>query len=156
MFEPITCLDRAAAPCWEWRWATPWRRTAGRSGAQQIRSCYKQVVDYVDGARAWRDKPFRWRSPGLYSDDTQQALILADVLVERGRIDQERIVELYRALATPREGHVGAYRGIGRTLREVIQEWEARHVADFGGARLGGHQRRGTDRAVGDLLRRSA
>ena len=42
--------------------------------AQQIRAHYGLVDDYVDGARAWKKKPYRWRMPGLYSDDTQQAL----------------------------------------------------------------------------------
>ena len=45
-------------------------------GAQQIRAHYQLVTDYVDGARAWKKKPYRWRLPGLYSDDTQQALAL--------------------------------------------------------------------------------
>ena len=124
MLEPITRLDRAQGALLGMAVGDALGAPLEGLSAQQIRSAYKQVVSYVDGARAWRDKPFRWRSPGLYSDDTQQALILAEVLVKEGRIDQERIVELYRALATPREGHVGAYRGIGRTLREVIQEWE--------------------------------
>lgn len=122
--EPITRLDRAQGALLGMAVGDALGAPLEGLSAQQIRSCYKQVVDYVDGARAWRDKPFRWRSPGLYSDDTQQALILAEVLVRHRRIDPERIVTLYRALANPREGHLGAYRGIGRTLREVIQEWE--------------------------------
>src|SRR5690606_35105602 len=68
---------------------------------QQIRAHYGQVVDYVDGATAWKKKPYRWRMPGLYSDDTQQALVLADVLLDRGRIDRERVGALYLELATP-------------------------------------------------------
>src|SRR5215217_7796857 len=55
--------------------------------AQQIRAHYGVVVDYVDGARAWKKKPYRWRFPGLYSDDTQQALALSDVLLEWGGVD---------------------------------------------------------------------
>ena len=50
--------------------------------AQQIRAHYGLVDDYVDGARAWKKKPYRWRMPGLYSDDTQQAMALSDVLLE--------------------------------------------------------------------------
>src|SRR5215216_7218083 len=67
--------------------------------AQQIRAHYGIVVDYVDGARAWKKKPYRWRMPGLYSDDTQQALALCDVLLGCGRIDLDRLAELYLGMA---------------------------------------------------------
>src|SRR5262245_54260390 len=63
--------------------------------AQQIRAHYNVVVDYVDGARAWKKKPYRWRMPGLYTDDTQQALAIADVLLEQSRVDPERLAKLY-------------------------------------------------------------
>ena len=58
---------------------------------QQIRAHYGLVDDYVDGARAWKKKPYRWRMPGLYSDDTQQAMALSDVLLECRRIDLDRL-----------------------------------------------------------------
>lgn len=92
--------------------------------AQQIRAHYGQVVDYVDGVRAWKKKPYRWRMPGLYSDDTQQALALADVLLERGEVDPSRLAEVYRALATPKGAYLGAHRGIGRSFRQVLADLE--------------------------------
>lgn len=92
--------------------------------AQQIRSHYGVVADYVDGARAWKKKPFRWRLPGLYSDDTQQALALCDVLLERKKIDLDRLAEIYLALATPKGSYVGAHRGVGRSFRQVLLELE--------------------------------
>ncbi len=92
---------------------------------QQIQAHYGQVVDYVDGARAWKRKPFRWRLPGLYTDDTQQALALADVLIRHRRVDPERLAELYLAMASPRCGHVGAHRGVGRSFRMVIEALES-------------------------------
>jgi ADP-ribosylglycohydrolase len=92
--------------------------------AQQIRAHYGQVVDYVDGARAWKRKPYRWRLPGLYSDDTQQALALCDVLLERGRAVPERLAELYLGLATPKGTYVGAHRGVGRSFRQVLADLE--------------------------------
>jgi ADP-ribosylglycohydrolase len=92
--------------------------------AQQIRSHYRLVVDYVDGAQAWKKKPYRWRLPGLYSDDTQQALVLSDVLLECGELDIDRVAEMYLALATPRGAHLGAHRGVGRSFRQVISELE--------------------------------
>ncbi|HEX8200613.1 MAG TPA: ADP-ribosylglycohydrolase family protein [Isosphaeraceae bacterium] len=92
--------------------------------AQQIRAHYGQVVDYVDGVRAWKKKPYRWRMPGLYSDDTQQALALADVLLDCGEIDPDRLADLYLALATPKGAYLGAHRGIGRSFRLVLAELE--------------------------------
>ena len=88
--------------------------------AQQIRAHYGLVDDYVDGARAWKKKPYRWRMPGLYSDDTQQAMALSDVLLECRRIDLDRLAELYLAMATPKGSFVGAHRGIGRSFRQVL------------------------------------
>ena len=92
--------------------------------AQQIRAHYGQVVDYVDGARAWKRKPYRWRMPGLYSDDTQQALAFCDVLLESGRIEPERLAELYLGLANPKGTYVGAHRGVGRSFRQVLADLE--------------------------------
>src|SRR6516165_7245449 len=83
--------------------------------AQQIRTHYGRIKNYVDGVQAWKRKPYRWRLRGLYSDDTQQALALADVLLEWGRIDADRLAEIYLAMATPKGSFVGAHRGIGRT-----------------------------------------
>lgn len=92
--------------------------------APQIRSHYGLITDYVDGAVAWRRKPFRWRMPGLYTDDTQQAMALADVLLERGFVDVERLAEVYLALATPKCGYVGSHRGVGRSFRQVLEDLE--------------------------------
>ncbi|MDR3633636.1 MAG: ADP-ribosylglycohydrolase family protein [Isosphaeraceae bacterium] len=92
--------------------------------AQQIRAHYGLVVDYVDGARAWKKKPYRWRMPGLYSDDTQQALALCDTLLEQRRVDPDRLAGLYMSLATPKGAYVGAHRGVGRSFRQVLADLE--------------------------------
>ena len=88
--------------------------------AQQILAHYGQVDDYVDGSRAWKKKPYRWRMPGLYSDDTQQALALADVLLECGKVDPGRLAAIYVGMANPKGGYVGAHRGVGRSFRQVL------------------------------------
>ncbi len=87
---------------------------------QQIRAHYQLVTDYVDGAKAWKRKPFRWRLPGLYTDDTQQALAVIDVLLASGRVDVDRLAATYVALATPDLGYAGAHRGVGKSFREVL------------------------------------
>jgi ADP-ribosyl-[dinitrogen reductase] hydrolase len=88
--------------------------------SQQIKSHYGRVKNYVDGVQAWKRKPYRWRLPGLYTDDTQQALALCDLLLEHGRVEPERLAELYMSLATPKGAFVGAHRGIGRSFRQVL------------------------------------
>ncbi len=92
--------------------------------AQQIKTHYGRVKNYVDGVQAWKRKPYRWRLRGLYSDDTQQALTLCDVLIDHHRIEQQRLAELYLALATPKGSFLGAHRGIGRTFRQVLIDLE--------------------------------
>lgn len=101
--------------------------------AQQIKTHYDRVEDYVDGVLAWKRKPYRWRLPGLYSDDTQQALALCDVLVEQGRVDQEQLARIYIGLANPKGVFVGAHRGLGRSFRLVLAELEkGTHPAQTG------------------------
>jgi ADP-ribosylglycohydrolase len=92
--------------------------------SQQIRAHYGQVEDFVDGSRAWKKKPYRWRLPGLYSDDTQQALALSDVLLECGRIDVDRLAQIYLALASPKGSYAGSHRGVGRSFRQVLADLE--------------------------------
>ena len=92
--------------------------------SQQIRTHYQRVRDYVDGVQAWKRKPYRWRLLGLYSDDTQQALALCDVLLDYRRVDPERLADLYLALMTPKGSFVGAHRGIGRSFRQVLAALE--------------------------------
>lgn len=88
----------------------------------QIRAHYRLVRDYVDGMRAWRKKPFRWRLPGLYTDDTQQALALTDVLLKRGSVDLNRLAKMFVDLAEPDGSYAGSHRGIGRSFRLVLAE----------------------------------
>jgi ADP-ribosyl-[dinitrogen reductase] hydrolase len=101
--------------------------------AQQIKTHYGRVRNYVDGVQAWKRKPHRWRLLGLYSDDTQQALALCEILLDCGRIDQERLADLYLALMTPKGTFVGAHRGIGRSFRQVLMALERRVPAHMTG-----------------------
>ena len=112
--------------------------------SQQIKTHYGRVKNYVDGVQAWKRKPYRWRLRGLYTDDTQQALALCDILLEHGRMDQERLAEIYMSLATPKGTFVGAHRGIGRTFRQVLASLERgtpAHLAGQPGAGIGAAMR---------------
>ncbi len=93
--------------------------------AQQVRQAYGQVSDYVDGIVAWRRKPHRWRLKGLYSDYTQQALVLAQCLLECGKIDAAWVARTYLSLATPKGSYLGAHRGVGSSFRQVLSALES-------------------------------
>ena len=60
----------------------------------------------------------------MYTDDTQQALALCDVLLECRRVDQDRLADLYLGLMTPKGPFSGAHRGIGRSFRQVLASLE--------------------------------
>jgi ADP-ribosylglycohydrolase len=98
--------------------------------AQQVRAHYGQVTDYVDGVRAWRKKSFRWRLEGLYTDDTQQALVLAECLRLHGRIDVAWVAATYLEMARPRGAYLGAHRSAGKTFRTVISDLEGGAAPD--------------------------
>jgi ADP-ribosyl-[dinitrogen reductase] hydrolase len=100
---------------------------------QQIKTHYGRVTNYVDGVVAWKRKPHRWRMPGLYTDDTQQALALCDVLLECRRVDQDRLADLYLGLMTPKGPFSGAHRGIGRSFRQVLSSLEQGVPANLAG-----------------------
>ncbi len=105
---------------------------------QQIKTHYGRVRNYVDGVQAWKRKPYRWRLRGLYSDDTQQALAITDILLDFQRIDQERLADLYLALMTPKGAFVGAHRGIGRSFRQVLAALERGTPARLAGQSTAG------------------
>jgi ADP-ribosylglycohydrolase len=86
-------------------------------------SHYGTVRNYQDGSVAWKKKSDRWRLKGLYTDDTQQALALADVLLAFGHVDVDRLAALYlELLAEPTESFCGAHRGVGRSFRQVLTQ----------------------------------
>lgn len=89
--------------------------------AQQIHAHYGTVDDYVDGAVAWKRKPHRWRLAGLYTDDTQQALAVCDVLLESEKLDAARLVDFYLKLAEPASTYMGSHRGVGKSFHNVLK-----------------------------------
>jgi len=105
---------------------------------EQIRSRYGRIEDYVEPPT---EPPERWRLPGLHSDDTQQALIVAEALIEAGRADPDLICQKMLEMAEgPPHLALGAHRGAGRNFRYKIQAlrdgapWNrgSRHTAGVG------------------------
>lgn len=104
----------------------------------QIRSRYGRIRDFVESPV---DPPERWRLPGLHSDDTQQALVIADTLIEAGHADPDVICQKFLDMAEgPPHLPLGAHRGAGRNFRYTIQSlregasWShaSRHTAGVG------------------------
>jgi ADP-ribosyl-[dinitrogen reductase] hydrolase len=88
----------------------------------RIRQVYGRVENFVDPGLAWQDKPWRWRMPGLYTDDTQQALILADTLVKCHGFDASFFANRLLEMAEAESGaEFGAFRGTGRQFREALK-----------------------------------
>ncbi len=96
-------------------------------GSQQIKTHYGLVDDYVDGSRAWRRKSDRWRLPGLYTDDTQQALCVAETLIECGELQPSHLAEIWRKMyrtqvaCTSGKFPNGVHRNIGRNFRATLE-----------------------------------
>lgn len=87
----------------------------------RIKELYGEVKGYVDSEPAWRNKPYRYRSSGVYTDDTQQALCLSESLVRCYGFNAEDLaktfLKLWQADPTLKPG---AWRGTGRNFRKVL------------------------------------
>lgn len=59
--------------------------------------------------------------PGLYSDDTQQALVLADCLLQKHKIDPAHIASAYLKMALyPCDNSFGLFRGAGPGFKAAV------------------------------------
>lgn len=87
-----------------------------------ILQLYGGLEDYFDSTVAWADKPHRFRLPGLYTDDTQQALALADSLVRCRGLNPDHFRGLLLDLARSATGEpLGAHRGAGSSIAALIR-----------------------------------
>lgn len=95
---------------------------------------FGRVEGFVDAARAFSDKPRRWRLSGLYTDDTQQALALADALVKCRGLNRAYFAGLLLDLARAETGlPLGAHRGAGDDFRATINALQGKTPADQAG-----------------------
>jgi ADP-ribosyl-[dinitrogen reductase] hydrolase len=83
--------------------------------ARQISEQFGTLMHYADTGRL----------PGAYTDDAQQALCIADVLLERGEFDPDALAARFVRLAEPvndlGDAYFGAFRGAGPGFRESVQ-----------------------------------
>jgi ADP-ribosylglycohydrolase len=65
-----------------------------------------------------------WRMPGLYTDDTQLALAIADTLVQTGAFSPDFFIKTCISLASAdAELAFGAFRGTGGNFRATVSRW---------------------------------
>jgi len=97
---------------------------------EKIAGRFGRITDFVEPPL---DPPERWRIPGLHSDDTQLALIIAETLIEERRADPDAICQKFLEMAEgPPHLALGAHRGAGRNFRYTIQS--LRNGASWNGA----------------------
>ena len=95
----------------------------GWSRQRILRQC-GEVRDYLDAHQLGRLG--RAHLSGLYTDDTQQALLIADVLVENRGFDPEAARRKYLDLARPAPGLPrGAHRATGGNFRAALERMAA-------------------------------
>ncbi len=86
--------------------------------------------DYTDARSLWTGRLGRAHVAGFYTDDTQQALLIADVLVEKRGYDAEAARARYLELAQPAPGLPrGAHRANGGTFRSALMRMAAGYPA---------------------------
>lgn len=89
---------------------------------QRLRRHCGLVHDYLDARQLWVKHLGRARPAGLYTDDTQQALLVSDVLIEKRGFDAEEMRHRYLELGRPAPGLPrGAQRGLGGNFRTVVR-----------------------------------
>lgn len=91
--------------------------------AGHIAQLLGEAQHYADSTALFPDRPGKWRLPGLYTDDTQQALAIAEVLAVYGEMDVEALREIYLRLANegPPRAALGAHRGTGSGFRRALE-----------------------------------
>ncbi|MBU1702691.1 MAG: ADP-ribosylglycohydrolase family protein [Candidatus Eisenbacteria bacterium] len=90
--------------------------------AEEIQQYYGRVTHFVEGPPHKNDRRYL---PGLHSDDTQQALVIAETLLESGRADPDIIGRKFLSLARgPRVLPLGAHRGYGRSFEFTVDTWK--------------------------------
>jgi ADP-ribosyl-[dinitrogen reductase] hydrolase len=87
-----------------------------------IRQLAGEITGYTDSTTFLPDRPGKWRLQGLYTDATQQALALADVLALYGHADIAALAELYVRLAQegPPDQPLGAHRAVDPFFRRAV------------------------------------
>ena len=100
-----------------------------------IASQFGRVTGLVSPLETAETNLFYWRMPGAHSDDTQQALTLADVLVDFGRLDTAAVMDRWKDMSAARieirgddgepiepQGLFGCHRGTSGSFRRRVKK----------------------------------
>lgn len=88
-----------------------------------IRNAFGTLDNYADPEEILgRGKIYKWRKPGLYTDDTQQALALLDSVVQDRGLNPEKAAARFVELAKGAEFRFGVYRGAGRNFKRSVTD----------------------------------
>jgi ADP-ribosyl-[dinitrogen reductase] hydrolase len=90
--------------------------------AWEIQKRFERVTEILDPFEVWARRPERGRLRGLHTDDTQQAWMLVDALVEGAASLPESLAARFIAFNRPRPDLPrGIHRGTGRGFRAAVE-----------------------------------
>ncbi|MHA1731657.1 MAG: ADP-ribosylglycohydrolase family protein [Promethearchaeota archaeon] len=92
----------------------------------EIARRFGEIRDILDPFEVWRHRPYAGRLKGLYSDDTQQALVVLEVMLEHGHFDPAAAASLFVRMGEAHAGgRPGAHRGTGPNFRRALECFRA-------------------------------
>jgi len=102
-----------------------------------IRQVYGEIGGYMDAARAWKGRPHRWALPGLYTNNTQRALVISDLLAQEGRCEPRALADVFVEMADVHvtKDTLGCHRRVSRNFRWALERLRssAANPLDCGG-----------------------
>lgn len=89
-----------------------------------IKQMFGDIEGFVDCAKIPLERFSKFKPSGFYSDDTQQALVIADVLVSEGGFFKEALAEMYIRLLDKNSSlsASGVYRGCGANFLKAVRK----------------------------------
>jgi ADP-ribosyl-[dinitrogen reductase] hydrolase len=89
--------------------------------AWEIQKRFERVTEILDPFEVWARRPERGRLRGLHTDDTQQAWMLADVLLEQAASLSDALAARFLSFNRPRPDLPrGLHRGTGKGFRSAM------------------------------------
>jgi ADP-ribosyl-[dinitrogen reductase] hydrolase len=90
--------------------------------AWEIEKRFGHVTEMLDPFDVWQRRPERGRLRGLHTDDTQQAWIVADVLLRHAAIVPDELARRFVSFAQARPDLPrGVHRGTGKAFRAAVE-----------------------------------
>ena len=94
--------------------------------AGRVKDVYGLVRGFVDPQAAWKSRPYHYRPVGVYTDDTQQSLCLAESLIRCYGFNADDFARtLLKLWQAGGESRSGAFRGIGPVFKKAMNKLAA-------------------------------